>query len=87
MISKGVTYQVPMMYRNQTASKRCRFWVIRDTVEPAASSAMSVVLAAQDHCDRKPPLGIGLTEKVDVERSEVDKSDLRDQATETEASD
>jgi hypothetical protein len=45
------------------------------------------VLAAQDHCDRKPPLGIGLTEKVDVERSEVDKSDLRDQATETEASD
>ena len=31
--------------------------------------------------NRKPPLGVGLTEKVDVERSEVDKSDLRDKAT------
>lgn len=31
--------------------------------------------------NRKPPLGIGLTESID-ERSETDKSDLQDQATE-----
>jgi len=28
--------------------------------------------------NRKPPLGIGLTEKVDQERSETDKSDYQD---------
>ena len=31
--------------------------------------------------NKKPPLGIGLTEKVDLERSETDKSDLQDSRT------
>lgn len=37
--------------------------------------------------NRKPPLGIGLTEKVHQERSEGDKSDLRGPGTARPASD
>ncbi|SMH53953.1 hypothetical protein [Mesorhizobium australicum] len=35
--------------------------------------------------NRKPPLGIGLTEKVDRHRSETDKSDFRDMTPEKDA--
>lgn len=35
--------------------------------------------------NRKPPLGVGLSEKVDRHRSETDKSDFRDSNPETDA--